>query len=84
MTIGFDASRAFINSRTGTENYSYQLLKAIAKIDKQNKYIVYVRQPAPQDWPANFKFQILNFKFLWTQVGLAMQTFKDKLDVLFV
>ncbi len=38
MVIGFDASRAFANWRTGTENYSYQLLKALKKIDeKQTK-----------------------------------------------
>ncbi|MDO8573385.1 MAG: glycosyltransferase family 1 protein [Candidatus Daviesbacteria bacterium] len=71
MIIGFDGSRAFAEERTGTENYSYQLLKALLKIDKHNKYIVYTRSN-------------LNFKFLWTQLGLAIQTFKDHLDVLFV
>ncbi len=43
MTIGFDGSRAFTSKRTGTENYSYQLLKALAKIDSKNQYIVYLR-----------------------------------------
>ena len=43
MLIGFDGSRAFASRRTGTENYSYQLLKGLAKIDKRNKYIVYLR-----------------------------------------
>ena len=84
MIIGFDGSRAFTSSRTGTENYSYQLLKALAKIDRKNTYIVYLRPSSRDDWPDNFQFSILNFQFLWTQVGLALQTFKDKLDVLFV
>lgn len=86
MVIGFDASRAFAGERTGTENYSYQLLKALAKIDKKNKYIVYLRSEGPtlQEWPGNFSFKVLNFPRLWTQLGLAIQTFKDPLDMLFV
>jgi len=36
-------------------------------------------------WPSNFKFITIPYPRLWTQVGLAKQTFKDThLDVLFV
>lgn len=86
MIIGIDGSRAFVENKTGTENYSYQLLKALAKIDTQNRYLIYLRPGVKIEtkWPNNFRFQILNFKFLWTQIGLASQTFKDELDVLFV
>ena len=35
-------------------------------------------------WPSNFEFRMLNYPRLWTQFGLAKQTFTDKLDVLFV
>ena len=44
MLVGFDASRAFVREATGTENYSLNLLKALAKIDQKNKYRVYVRE----------------------------------------
>lgn len=71
MTIGFDGSRAFLGERTGTENYSFQLLKTLRTIDRKNQYIIYTRKTIP--WPR-----------LWTQGGLALQTFKDNLDVLFV
>lgn len=71
MTIGFDGSRANLLERTGTENYSYQLLKHLLQIDRKNNYVIYTRNTIP--W--------LRF---WTQVGLALQTFKDNLDVLFV
>ncbi|MCL4366526.1 glycosyltransferase family 4 protein [Patescibacteria group bacterium] len=85
MVIGFDGSRAFVPNRTGTENYSYQLLKALAKIDKKNTYIVYIRsRNNKEEWPDNFQFKLINWSRLWTQGGLAKQTFKDKLDVLFV
>src|SRR3990167_2012871 len=41
--IGYDASRAFVPEATGTENYSLNLLRALAKIDRKNKYRGYLR-----------------------------------------
>lgn len=113
MVIGFDGSRAFVTGRTGTENYSYQLLKALAKIDRKNRYMVYLRpnyssiphrlvqerrypkninifkessrlHSNSKSWPKNFRFKTINWSRFWTQGGLALQTFKDNLDVLFV
>ncbi len=87
MVIGFDASRAFIENRTGTENYSYQLLKALVKADKKNKYIVYLRPHSviPASCSVTLsKAKGINWPRFWTQGGLALQTFKDDLDVLFV
>ncbi|MBI2597090.1 glycosyltransferase family 4 protein [Candidatus Daviesbacteria bacterium] len=90
-------------NKTGTENYSYQLLKALAKIDNKNSYIVYLRPDVvipgfssvvpnvvmfarndQEDWPENFQFRVIPWPRFWTQGGLALQTFKDKLDVLFI
>lgn len=90
LRIGFDGSRAFAGWRTGTENYSYQLLKALAKVDQKNTYRVYLRPSTVYTsevyssmWPENFQFITLNYPRFWTQVGLAIQTFKEKLDLLF-
>ena len=87
LRIGFDGSRAFNQAKTGTENYSYHLLVNLAKIDHVNRYIVYLRPGSNHrtfKWPENFQFEIINFPRLWTQVGLALQTFKDNLDLLFI
>lgn len=86
MIIAIDGSRAFLEKRTGTENYSYQIIKHLSKIDTENDYLIYTKADSKIEdkWPHNFKFQSSNFKYLWTQVGLAKQTFKDKVDVLFV
>ena len=89
MIIGFDGSRAFATNKTGTENYSYQLLSYLAKIDHQNQYLVYLRPGTQGDalrgWPQNFKFITIPSPRLWTQFGLAKQTFLDRdLDILFV
>lgn len=87
MIIGFDASRAFTPNRTGTENYSYQILKNLSLIDTKNSYFVYLRPSVKidqRDWPKNFHFFTLNFPYLWTQAGLCLQSLKDPLDILFV
>ncbi len=89
MTIGFDASRAFVKHRTGTENYSYQLLRALSEIDKTNSYLIYLRpgqigKTKKENWPDNFKFSEINLPRFWTQLGLARRTFTDRMDVLFV
>lgn len=96
MIIGFDGSRAFVKNeqssrgdhgRTGTENYSYQLLKHLSLIDKKNIYQIYLRPNSlvdHHDWPENFKFKVINFPRLWTQAGLALETFINPPDILFV
>ena len=38
MTIGIDASRANRQRKTGTEWYSYYLIRWLAKLDNKNKY----------------------------------------------
>lgn len=87
-----DASRAFGEQRTGTEEYSFQLLTHLLALDeaKEHLWILYIR---PQFLISNSKFlnnyknvQIINIpnKYLWTQGGLAYRTWVDKLDLLWV
>lgn len=45
MIIGIDASRANKKRKTGTEWYSYYLIKYLSKIDRKNKYILYTNKP---------------------------------------
>jgi glycosyltransferase involved in cell wall biosynthesis len=45
MLIGIDASRANRRHKTGTEWYSYYLIKALAEIDSDNQYILYTDKP---------------------------------------
>ncbi|TSC66696.1 MAG: Uncharacterized protein CEO21_99, partial [Microgenomates group bacterium Gr01-1014_80] len=61
---------------------------ALAKIDRENQYIIYVRSSLQgetlRSGLGNFQFKAIKWPRLWTQVGLAGQTFKDKPDVLFI
>jgi len=38
MLIGIDASRAFVKDKTGTENYSYELLREMLQLPEAKKY----------------------------------------------
>ena len=114
MLIGYDASRAFAADASGTENYSLELLKALAKVDRKNRYRIYLRgtlggyghearnvrrlrktlplnktgivtgKRFTKSWPANFEFVRIHPSWLWTQIGLALETWRNPVDVLFV
>lgn len=45
MIIGIDASRANRSHKSGTEWYSYYLIRELARLDKTNEYILYTDQP---------------------------------------
>ena len=73
LIIGIDASRAEQNDRTGTENYSRELIEAILALpeSKKHKFRLYNRENIP--WPR-----------FWTQGGLALEILKHPPDVLFI
>ncbi len=41
MQIAIDASRVSVAERTGTERYSYELLAALARLDRHRDYTLY-------------------------------------------
>src|SRR3989304_9756293 len=112
MLIGFDASRAFVEPATGTENYSLNLLRAVSRIDRKNTYRVYLRGWDIEDIKniqdikdikarslnnlnnlnfLNYLNNLPNFQLVpirprrfWTQIGLAWETWKNPVDLLFV
>jgi len=87
MNIGIDASRAAKKIRTGTENYSRNLILELLKIDQNNQYILYVGPDydgAFGQVPENCKIKIIANKKYWTQIGLSSEMIKNKPDILFV
>jgi glycosyltransferase involved in cell wall biosynthesis len=86
MKIGIDASRAQIKERTGTENYSRNLILALSKIDSKNNYRLYLHRPDNEfeNLPKNFEKKIIGLPRLWTQIGLAWDVFKKPPDLLFI
>jgi hypothetical protein len=45
MIIGIDASRANRQHKSGTEWYSYYIIRALAQLDSKNQYILYSDAP---------------------------------------
>ncbi len=87
MLIGIDASRAAYRQRTGTENYSLFLIRALLKLDRENRYRLYFSQhPAPGLLPAtsNAHVQTMPFPRLWTHIRLSWEMATRAPDVLFV
>jgi glycosyltransferase involved in cell wall biosynthesis len=94
MKIGIDASRANRDFKTGTEWYSYYLIKNLIEIDKENKYILYSDKSLSEyflkdlnlEENKHVKIKVLNwpFKFFWTLGRLSLEMIFSAPDVLFV
>src|ERR1700687_860407 len=87
MIIGIDGSEAFVKNRTGVENYCFQIILNLAKLDQKNTYLIYLDPRTNKkegNWPENFKFKYLQWPLMWTQLGLALQTYIDRMDLLFI
>ena len=86
MKIGIDGSRAFIEKRTGIEEYSYQVIKNLTTELKEQEVILYVRKNQQIDFelPKNFRVKVINFPKFWTQAGLSLEMFFHPVDTLFI
>lgn len=96
MVIGIDCSRAFVSERTGTENYSYFLLRELLQVPSEHRLRLYLRPSGrdPEEFirqvkeqlPDTHNFDLVEIRQnrLWTQLGLAIELRKHPVDVLFV
>jgi len=86
MLIGIDASRALKEEKTGTENYSWNLIQALAKVDKNNRYVCYFNSyPQILDISQpNISTKVIRAPRFWTQGRLAFECFIRPPDILFV
>lgn len=99
MIIGIDGSRAFLKQRTGIEEYSYQVIKHLREklgewtlnVHKghsmsKTQVVLYLRRGQKVDFelPENWKIKKIKIFYFWTQIGLSLEMFFNKVDVLFV
>ncbi len=86
MKIGIDGSRAFINKRTGIEEYSYQVIKNIIPWLKSDEVFLYIRhnQEVDLELPENWKIKKLRFPRFWTQIRLSLEMILNPVDTLFI
>jgi glycosyltransferase involved in cell wall biosynthesis len=85
MLIGIDASRTTATRRTGTENYSLHLIRALLTLDRVHQMRLYFRAAPPPDlFPGDPQQHVIPFPRLWTHVRLSWEMFRQPPDVLFV
>jgi glycosyltransferase involved in cell wall biosynthesis len=88
VLIGVDASRITRRQRTGTENYSLNVLRLLLAQDHNNAYRLYLNEPLPAGLlpRANDRVtqRVIRMPRLWTQVGLSAEMRRAQPDVLFV
>ena len=86
LEIGIDASRMAVAARTGTEHYTFELLGALAQIDRSTRYTLYCNQ-MPAALPAlgaNFVLRQIPLARVWTHARLSAEVLARPPDVLFV
>jgi len=90
MEIGIDASRLAVGQRTGTENYAYQIVRALAALDQHNRYTLYFNQPPVgaeallAALPNRWRTRNLPARRLWTHLRLSREMATAAPRVLFV
>lgn len=87
MLIGIDASRSVLPQRTGTENYSLYLIRALLELETEHHFRLYFNQaPALDLFAASEQVEqrVMPFPRLWTHLRLAFETVLHPPDVLFV
>lgn len=80
MIIGIDASKAAMDKRTGVENYVYQLILNLQKIDSKNTYYLYTNKHLPEELLKNSNFieKFIPFPKFWNKIRLPLELRKDK------
>lgn len=91
MLIGIDASRVNISNRTGTENYAYNVIYHLARLESPHTFRLYFREkPDEGFWQEltggnpHFHYKVISWPRLWTQGGLALELLLRPVDVVFI
>jgi len=85
MLIGIDASRSVAQERTGTENYSFDLIRHLLALRSNHRYRLYFNHPPPYELRiTNHESRVMPFPRLWTHLRLSWEMARCPPDVLFV
>ncbi|MBI1911568.1 MAG: glycosyltransferase family 4 protein [Deltaproteobacteria bacterium] len=85
MKIAVHAKMLSEDTLNGMGYYTYNLLKAIASIDRSNSYDLYSSHPLIHKIDAeNFHEKIIEFPKFWTYLRLPVELRKDRHDIIFV
>ena len=83
LKIAIDAREAFEDKKAGKGEYTFQLIKNLAKTDHKNIYFLYTKNKIKEEFPANF--QIRRFcrpNLLW-HFRVVLNIIGEGVDVVF-
>ncbi len=90
MTIGIDASRANVVEKTGTEWYSFHIIRHLIRQHPEAHFILYTKEPFRPPLDALVAPHIENrvlkwpLRFLWSQLRLSLEMLLRPPEVLFI
>jgi glycosyltransferase involved in cell wall biosynthesis len=85
MLIGIDASRSVAQERTGTENYSLNLIRHLLALRSDHRYRLYFNRPPTYNLQSTtYNLRIMPFPRLWTHLRLSWEMAHRPPDLLFV
>ena len=90
MLIGIDASRAFVKTKTGIEEYAYRVIKHLRDCLRDEQVIFFLDPRVNKekyidfDLPKNWKTKFLRAPIFWTQIRLSLEMLFHPVDMLFV
>jgi len=82
--IGLDASRAVSAAPTGTEAYSYHLIRALLPRLTEAEVRLYLREPPAAGAFPGATLRVMPFPRLWTHLRLSWELLRHPPDLLFV
>lgn len=85
MLIGIDASKSAAKNRTGVENFTYQLILGLGKLNGENEFNLYTNTPLPRELYSNFNFSQRKtiFKRFFNKLFLPLLLLRYRPDVYF-
>lgn len=81
--LGIDAHRATDGQKTGTEHYSFQIIKQLLELNKDFKIRLY-SDKAIDCFTGEFETKVMPFPKFWSQFRLSVEQLLKKPDLLFV
>jgi len=86
MLIGIDGSRAFLQQRTGIEEYSYQVIKHLRDKLQNHEVVLYVRSNQLVDFnlPENWKVKKLWLPYCSSQLRFSLEFLLNPVEALLV
>ncbi len=85
MHIGIDGSRLSATA-TGTERYTFELLRHLGRLDSSRRYTIYTNGLPPTLPPLgrNFALRSIPYPRLWTHIRLSLEMQRFPPDILFI